>query len=238
MLHGILDVGGRTAGWWFTDRNGGVSEPPYASRNLAAHVGDDPTQVRANRDRLAVELELGPISWMGPVHGVDLVVLASPHSITPNVDALATAAARVPVATLGADCVPVLLAAGDVVIAAHVGWRGLVEGMTAQVARFLRQRAIDPGHAQVVLGPAICGACYGIPNERADAIDEVCPNAIVPAANGGRGADLRLGLTAEWQALGAAVTVVGRCTAEDSNLFSHRRDGVTGRQAGVIAWMT
>jgi len=26
------------------------------------------------------------------------------------------------------------------------------------------------------------------------------------------------------------------CTAEDSNLFSYRRDGVTGRQAGIV-WL-
>jgi copper oxidase (laccase) domain-containing protein len=27
-----------------------------------------------------------------------------------------------------------------------------------------------------------------------------------------------------------------RCTVEDPRLFSHRRDGVTGRQAGVV-WL-
>jgi copper oxidase (laccase) domain-containing protein len=33
------------------------------------------------------------------------------------------------------------------------------------------------------------------------------------------------------------VTMVGGCTAENAGLFSHRRDGVTGRQAGVITWI-
>jgi copper oxidase (laccase) domain-containing protein len=27
-----------------------------------------------------------------------------------------------------------------------------------------------------------------------------------------------------------------RCTVEDPKLFSHRRDGVTGRQAGIV-WL-
>jgi copper oxidase (laccase) domain-containing protein len=27
-----------------------------------------------------------------------------------------------------------------------------------------------------------------------------------------------------------------RCTVEDHTLFSHRRDGVTGRQAGIV-WL-
>lgn len=237
MLHGTLDVDGRTAAWWFTDRAGGVSSAPYAQRNLAAHVGDDPAHVRANRDDLERELNAGPLSWMGPVHGIEIVVLDTPHAITPNIDALATTAPSVPLVTLGADCVPVLVAAGDVVIAAHVGWRGLVDGMTSQLVHLLEQRGIRPGAAQVLLGPSICGACYGIPAERAEAIQAACPSALVTAANGGPGADIRLGLASEWAAVGAQVRHIGPCTAEDPGLFSHRRDGVTGRQAGVIVWM-
>jgi len=238
MLHGTLDLDGRTAAWWFTDRAGGVSPTPYASRNLAAHVGDDPGCVRANRDGLEAELAAGSLSWMGPVHGIDLVVLNTPRSITPNVDALATAATGVPLVTLGADCAPLLVAAGDLVIAAHVGWRGLVEGMTSQLLDLLRARGIDAASAQVLLGPAICGSCYGIPVERAERIGEVCPAALMVARNGGPGADIRVGLATEWRAVGAEAQVIGGCTAEDERLFSHRRDGITGRQAGVIAWMT
>ncbi len=237
MLHGSLAVAGRTADWWFTDRAGGTSLAPYASRNLAAHVGDEPRHVRANRAGLEQELSAGPLSWMGPVHGVDIVELDSPRAITPNVDALATAAVGVPLVTLGADCVPLLMAAGHVVIAAHIGWRGLVDGMSAQLLHLLERQSIDVTAAQVLLGPAICGCCYGIPSERAEAVAEACPSALVTASNGGPGADVRLGLHAQWTALGAHVTMVGGCTAETASFFSHRRDGVTGRQAGVITWI-
>jgi copper oxidase (laccase) domain-containing protein len=48
------------------------------------------------------------------------------------------------------------------------------------------------------------------------------------------GVDLRDGLKAALAALGARVEFVGGCTAEDAALFSHRRDGVTGRQAAVV----
>ncbi len=37
---------------WFTNRRGGVSEPPYAELNLGLHVGDDPVAVAENRRRL------------------------------------------------------------------------------------------------------------------------------------------------------------------------------------------
>ena len=237
MLHGSLAVSGRTAEWWFTDRAGGTSCAPYASRNLAAHVGDEPGAVRANRTALEQELSAGSLSWMGPVHGVDIVVLDSPRAITPNVDGLATAVVGVPLVTLGADCVPLLMAAGDFVIAAHVGWRGLVDGMTEQLLHLLERQSADVVGAQVLLGPAICGSCYGIPLERAEAVAEACPPALVTASNGGPGADVRLGLHSQWSALGAQVTMVGGCTAENTSLFSHRRDGVTGRQAGVITWI-
>ncbi|MBA3800037.1 MAG: laccase domain-containing protein, partial [Geodermatophilaceae bacterium] len=50
--------------------------------------------------------------------------------------------------------------------------------------------------------------------------------------------DLRAALAAELSRLGIAqVASDPRCTAEDSSLFSHRRDGVTGRQAGVV-WLS
>ena len=236
MLHGTLELNGRIASWWFTDRFGGVSAPPYDARNLAAHVGDDSNAVRANRSELERELGAGTLSWMGPVHGVDLVELSTPRAITPNADALATTAVRVPLVTLGADCVPVLVAAGDTIVAAHVGWRGFVDGMTQQIAKYLLARNVDLTGAQVLLGPAICGGCYGIPTERAGAIGEVCPTALVVARNGDPGADIRRGLEQQWRELGASVQLVGGCTAEDPTMFSHRRDGVTGRQAGVIVW--
>ena len=236
MLAGTCNVGGRTARWAFTDRSGGVSPAPYASRNLAAHVGDDPANVRANREALHREFALGPLSMMGPVHGISLAFLQSAVAITPNVDGLATAVASVPLVTLGADCVPMLIAADDLVVAVHVGWRGFADGMTEAVLRLLDEHGAAASEAQVILGPAICGSCYGIPVERAELVAAACPEAITVAANGGPGADIRIGLATQWRAAGAVVTTVGPCTFEDERYFSHRRDGVTGRQGGVIAW--
>lgn len=237
MWQGTIPCGSRAAAWWFTDRSQGESHPPYAHGNLAMHVGDDPATVRGNRLALETTVGLGALSWMGPVHGVDIATLDEPHVVTPNVDALATRVAGLPLATLAADCVPLLLVAGDVVLAAHVGWRGFADGMTDQLVHHLAAAGIDPARAQVLLGPAICGACYGVPEDRAEMVAEVCAPAVVSAANGGPGVDVRRGLQVQWEALGATVEVVGPCTFETPSLFSHRRDGVTGRQAGVIAWM-
>ena len=237
MLAGTETRHGRTVRWAFTARPGGQSVAPYASANVATHVGDDPSVVRANRTALETAFDAGPIAWMGPVHGVEAQVLTAPTAIVPNVDAIATTQVRLPLATLAADCVPLLLTAGDLVVAAHVGCRGLADGMTTSLTRLLGERGIDPASALVLLGPAIYGACYGIPRERAEQIAAACPEAIVQATSGDPGADIRRGLAHEWHARGAEVRLVGPCTAESPEHFSHRRDGVTGRQAGVIAWI-
>ncbi len=237
MHSGEIVGSARTARWWFTNRAGGVSAPPYDTRNLAAHVGDDITSVRSNRAQLESELGLGMLTWMGPVHGVALDIVDDATALVPNVDALATTRTRRPLVTLGADCVPLVMTAGDFAIAAHIGWRGFVDGMTSTILGLLAAHGVAASEAQIVLGPAICGRCYGIPEERADAIRAVSANAVGIARHGGPGADIRIGLTEQWEAVGARVTTIGPCTAEDHSSFSHRRDGVTGRQAGVIAWM-
>ena len=236
MLSGQLVADGRTARWWFTDRSGGVSKAPYASLNLAAHVGDDLDNVRRNRELLETEMSAGPLSWMGPVHGVDLQEIDEATALTPNVDALATSRSGVPLVTLGADCVPLLMIAGDLAIAAHIGWRGFVDGMADTICDAVTRHGATVAASKVLLGPAICGSCYGIPGDRAKAIEQVAPTALVDARAGGVGADIRRGLTAVLSYRGADVQSIGPCTAEDVQYFSHRRDGVTGRQGGVIVW--
>src|SRR4030067_204994 len=57
-----------------TPRVGGVSSAPYDTFSLAAHVGDDPSAVRANRASLrsALALPAEPL-WLKQVHGIAVV---------------------------------------------------------------------------------------------------------------------------------------------------------------------
>ena len=72
--------------------------------------------------------------------------------------------------------------------------------------------------------------------EHAD-VARVAPAAAVRTRQGTAGLDLRAGVA---EILGRAgipeVVQDPRCTVEDPSLFSHRRDGVTGRQAGLV-WL-
>jgi copper oxidase (laccase) domain-containing protein len=89
---------------------------------------------------------------------------------------------------------------------------------------------------EVLLGPSVCGACYEVPAAMQADVEAHLPGSACRTRSGTPGLDLRAGL---WEQLAAAgVAKIGidpRCTVEDRSLFSHRRDGTTGRIA-AITW--
>ena len=68
-------------------------------------------------------------------------------------------------------------------------------------------------------------------------VDAALPGSAARTRRGTPGLDLRAGLYRQLAALGVArIGVDPRCTAEDRELYSHRRDGRTGRLAAVT-WL-
>ena len=95
-----------------------------------------------------------------------------------------------------------------------------------------------PDRTEALLGPAICGACYEVPAAMQADIEGRLPHSAVRTRAGTPGLDLRAGLAHQLAAADVAQVVHDpRCTAEDPDLYSYRRDGRTGRQAGVV-WIT
>jgi YfiH family protein len=138
-----------------------------------------------------------------------------------------------------ADCVPVLLAArrSDVVAVAHAGRRGVAAGVVGATIAAMRDLGARPDRVVAVIGPAVCGACYEVPAAMQRDVARVAPAAAVPTRTGTTGLDLRAGLAETLQKAGVTQVVHDpRCTVEDPHLFSPRRDGVTGRQAGLV-WL-
>jgi YfiH family protein len=223
-----------------TSRSGGVSKPPYESFNLGAHVGDDPAAVAANRGRLARAAKLEPdrLVWMQQVHGAAVATVDGPRpEPVPETDALVTATPGLALVVLVADCVPVLLAAPAAVAAVHAGRAGAAAGVVpAAVAAWVAAGA-DLAASDALLGPAVCGACYEVPAAMRDEVEAALPGSATTTRGGTPGLDLRAGLARQLTGLGVARVVLDpRCTAEDPTLFSHRRDGTTGRQAGLV-WL-
>jgi YfiH family protein len=223
-----------------TSRRGGASTGAYAAFNLSDHVGDDPPAVAANRDRLAAATGVPAhrIVWMNQVHGSEVRVVDGGQPVPlDGVDAVVTAEPGLVLGVLVADCVPVLLAdsAAGVVAAVHAGRAGARDGVVRNAVETMWRLGAEPDRTEALLGPAICGGCYEVPADLQIAVEERLPGSASTTRRGTTGLDLRAGVAAQLAALGVARVVAdSRCTAEDSELFSYRRDRVTGRQAGLI----
>ena len=228
-------------------RQGGVSGPPWNSFNLGDHVGDDPAAVATNRQRLTQTLGVRPV-FLRQVHGWG--VRALPCADNTEADAVWSEQTDTACCIMVADCLPILLsdAQGQVVAAAHAGWRGLCgqqgTGVLESLLSQLRQR-----HPQISwlawLGPAIGPRAYEVGVDvrqafvanRADAERHFHP---ITGRAGKWWCDLPslardrlmgLGVTQIWGNDGSD----DWCTHTRPDLyFSHRRDGRSGRMAAAI----
>jgi YfiH family protein len=231
-----------------TTRAGGVSAPPFDTFNLGDHVGDDPSAVDANRKRLASALRLGEnaVVWMNQVHGDRVVVVDGPlkadaagEGVVDKTDALVTTTPRLALAVVTADCVPVLLgdARAGVVAAVHAGRVGAQKGVVAKTVEAMLRLGAHAGDISALLGPAVSGRNYEVPEEMAAEVEAALPGSRTTTSHGTPGLDLRAGIARQLTALGlTAIDVDPRCTVDDPNLFSHRRDAPTGRLASLV-WM-
>lgn len=240
----------------FTTRHGGVSGNPYASLNLGAGVGDEPAAVTQNRHRVArhVGVPDDRLLFMRQVHGPDVAIVDGPWPVPggrvgdtvdesvgpgepPPVDALVTATRGLALAVLVADCVPVLLAdpGHGVVGVAHAGRAGMVAGVVP--AALARMRELGARDIVAVLGPAVCGSCYELSADLADSVARTVPAAAAKTRTGRPAADVPAGVRAQLDDAGVRLLPwAAPCTVENPHQFSHRRDRVTGRAAGVV-WL-
>lgn len=226
-----------------TTRTGGASRLPWASLNLGDHVGDDPLAVARNRGLLrdALGLPREPV-WLKQVHGT-AVVDAAVAGDRAAADASWTTSPGIVCAVLTADCLPVLFCnrMGTHVAAAHAGWRGLAAGVLESTVAWLAAAGARPESLLAWLGPAIGPESYEVGGEVREAFLRSDPSAEA-AFRPGRPDRWLLDLygAARHRLRRAGVMAVSGgdyCTlADPDRFFSHRRDGVTGRQATLI-WL-
>ncbi len=222
-----------------TTRKGGASLAPYASFNLAMHVGDDPECVAANRRALRERLGLD-VRWLRQVHGAEVADAGRiDDSAAPAADAWVCFEPGRACGVLTADCLPVFFCDREGTRAglAHAGWRGLSAGVIeATVA------ALDcaPSALLAWLGPAISAHAYQVGDEVRDefaAGGEEDALAFTPDNTGAWRADLYALAANRLRRLGVAVAGGRCCTFHDADRFySYRRDGRTGRMASVV-WL-
>lgn len=223
-----------------TTRNGGVSSGPWESLNLGDHCGDNPDDVRDNRQRLASLLPQEPL-WMRQVHGRKVFDSGENSGSLPEADAAVTSAAGQVLAILTADCLPVLLCddLGRRIGAVHAGWRGLAAGV---IEAAVTKMEIRPDRLIAWLGPCIGKAAYEVGNDVLEAFGNSNPairtNLLESFSSDGQRLFLNLAGAARAILAGLGIErIYGAefCTYDNPDRFySYRRDGVTGRMASLI----
>ncbi|MHA7154935.1 polyphenol oxidase family protein [Arthrobacter sp. TMN-50] len=215
--------------------------------NLALHVGDEPLSVGQRRRDLeaAMGVAAGSLRFMHQTHSADAVMAhPGPVSEVASADALVSSDGSVPLAVMVADCVPVVLSAGQgpggASAVVHAGRQGVLTGVVANTVELMRL-----GGAQDLvawIGPAICGQCYEVPEELRHEVAAVVPAAWATTRWGTPGLDLPGAVRSQLATLGVGTRTVADdasalCTLENESLYSHRRSAAAGRFAGLV-WTT
>ena len=219
---------------------GGAGADCFGNFNLALHVGDESSAVRANRELLEKHYKL-PSSpqWINQTHSNVCIRLDSKLS-SAEADASYSRTSGVVCGVLTADCMPVFVCdkRGTVVGIAHAGWRGLVGGV---IESLVEEMKVEGSELLVHLGPAISQSAYEVGSEvKTQFLDR---NSIFERSfikkNGKHYLDLYDGAKVILEGYGITSISGGDCcTYEDSKqFFSFRRDGeCSGRMAHLI-WM-
>lgn len=100
------------------------------------------------------------------VHSADVVTVNDLWDVqnAPEADAMVTTIPGVALGLLTADCVPVLLAAGNapVIGAAHAGWKGAFGGVLENTLQAMDALGADRKTVRAALGPCIWQASYEV----------------------------------------------------------------------------
>jgi YfiH family protein len=236
----------------FSTRNGGVSDGPFATLNVAVGPGDRPEAVAENLRRLAGALELDPsrLYQTSQVHGAAVRTVRPSDDrmamIHEEADALVTREPGTAIGVRVADCVPVLLfdERTGFVAAAHAGWKGVVGGVLRETIAMLDSNDGAGEHTAIVaaIGPSIGPCCFEVGEDVARTIAASAPEDPAVIVRGGEKprVDLRRAVRVQLRGLGlddARIEDVPGCTrCEPERFFSYRRDGArSGRHLALIA---
>lgn len=242
----------------FTTRSGGFSREPYSSLNLSFYVGDDRERVERNRQAVSRLLGVSDFITVDQAHGKDVAVIRKCGSENPvlghmnlKADALVTDLESVPLGVLAADCLPVIVVAEPGIVSAiHAGWRGIYEGvLESAFGKMLEMRGEN---FVVFFGPSICRDCYEVKEDVVDKFRKKFSTGVV--SQGGKWHLCLKTLAFEvLERMGIAKHIVNIkqlssreltgckmvynidvCTFENKIYYSYRREGLTGRQAGIV----
>lgn len=219
-------------------RHGGTGKGPFGSLNVSYHVGDQPEQVAANRERLKQALGIDRLVSARQVHAAQVFVVNERPPTDFEADGFDAIITRVPGVALmiqQADCQAVLLfdPVKQAVGIAHAGWRGSVANIIAATVEAMTDNfATQPKDLKAAISPSLGPCCAEFINHHQElpahfTSFQARPNYF----------DFWAVSRAQLAAVGVKpqnIEAAQICTVCDANYFSYRRDRVTGRFASII----
>lgn len=232
------------AGWpglsgGFFNRQGGSSQPPFASLNVSYGVGDAPELVAQNRRRIQDCLGLSALASARQVHGDRILCLSGLPSGREEeydgYDALITNQPGLGIMIQQADCQAVVVydPVHEVVANIHAGWRGSVANIVGRaVGRLVEDFGSDPRQAMAAISPSLGPCCAEFKHFRETLPPEWHRFQSKPAHFDfwaiSRQQLQQAGLLPEH------IHTAAICTRCHPDYFSYRREGRTGRCATVV----
>ncbi|WP_067438388.1 polyphenol oxidase family protein [Nocardioides jensenii] len=221
-------------------REGGVDgsavDLAFTDRRHDLAVAADPENLRLVTQAFVPDAEQPAVVGLHQVHGAEVAVVDESYDGRELVaDALVTTVAGPVLLVRAADCVPVLLADTDnrVIAAVHSGRSGLVAGVVPAAVQVMRDLGATDISAWI--GPHVCGRCYEVPDQMRAEVAALVPESHAETSWGTPALDIGAGVRAQLRAHGVSCEDVARCTREDDELWSFRREGAgAGRLGGLI----
>ncbi|PAF47134.1 hypothetical protein BKH46_05350 [Helicobacter sp. 12S02634-8] len=236
--------------FYVSSRYGGHSPKPYDSLNLAYHTHDSPTSVTSNRTKLCNALfPQSPLLWLNQTHS-DHIIEFNDLSSLPldgligSGDALICAQKHIACMVMVADCNPILVYNPRQKIFAliHAGRAGVCNAiLTKTITKLLNTYHSAAKDLLIFIGPSIRKCCYAISPKLAKDFPSYAlqapPNTIVHTNTQNPHLDLIALLSLQLSALKIPpehIQIHPACSCCSKDLFSYRRDGLTGRFALLV----
>ncbi|WP_044351404.1 polyphenol oxidase family protein [Dethiosulfatarculus sandiegensis] len=220
-----------------TTRQGGVSDPPFDSLNLAG-AEDSREAIQENLSRLCKAMGLKELVQVKQVHGREIKAAEKGDAAyLGEGDGLVTDRPGLGLLVKQADCQAVILAApGKAVANLHAGWRGNVADMPGYGVEFLEKNYhVDPGEIHAAVSPSLGPCCAEFTNHATE-----LGRAFLPYEVSENHFDLWRVTFDQLTARGVKpenIEISGLCTKCGREFFSYRREGKTGR-FGTVAALT
>jgi YfiH family protein len=220
-------------------RHGGISPEPLGM-NLCYTVGDNPENVRKNRDIFFNSLGISSdqVVFQRQTHSTNVKFVNAP-GVHESCDALITRTSGIFLAVSLADCLPILVydPINKIVAGVHAGWRGSRDRIVLKVLeKLINDYGSRPSGLIAYIGPGAGTCCYEVGGEVAN---QFSTDFLIKNGNGRTYLDLKSfnqGILISTGIPSSQIEVSDYCTICNPDIFhSYRRDkGRSGRMLAII----